>query len=89
MKSQTKVEIVSVQASDIVPRANVPDRRNIASFPEGMSVRELIAALRRCPEQNAWIMIRPESDGDMQHVDGVKIKTRDSVFLTLGRKGWW
>lgn len=79
---------MSKAASKSVPKPDAPERPNTASFPEGMSVKELIAALRRCPDRDAWVMIKPESGGDMQRVTGVNTHPA-TAFLTLGRKGWW
>lgn len=60
---------------------------------ERLSVSELIAELKKCPDQDAFVIVGelPEADGrDMTMIDGVKARPgRAVVELILGGEGYW
>jgi hypothetical protein len=57
-----------------------------------LSVRELIWLLKKCPDQDAFVILRGDGtweQGDMRMIDGVKPKPHHAVVeLVPGRKGW-
>jgi hypothetical protein len=61
--------------------------RVIGTDPQGLSVRELIALLEKCPDKDAWVVLPESSDLDHYRHDPfrllVGVRSTDSATVEL------